>query len=123
MRTSTLTYIGNILKSLELPYAFMEWKRQPPKTYFVGEYHEPESPEEDGEQDITFMLTGFTRGTWLDLERHKQTIESKIDRTAILDDGTGVAVFYAGAEPVPTGDAELKKIQINLKIIEFKNGR
>lgn len=122
MKTSTLSYINNTLKEY-IPYAFMEWKRKPPDTYFTGEYQESGSLEEDGEQDITFILTGFTRGTWLDLERYKQTIEDKIDRTAILDDGTGVAVFYENAYPVPTGDAELKKIHINLKIIEFKNGR
>lgn len=31
-----------------------------------------------------------------------------------------VAVFYDSAFPVPTGDGELKRIQINLSIKEWK---
>lgn len=77
----------------------------------------------DGCQEITFILDGFTRGSWLSLEKYKQKIEQNIERTAILASGAGVAVFYGNASPVPTGDAELKRIQINLTIKEYKNGR
>ena len=50
-------------------------------------------------------------------------IRQNIERTAILASGAGVAVFYGNASPVPTGDADLKRIQINLTIKEYKNGR
>lgn len=124
MRICTLEYINSILSDeLGIPYAFMEWKKEVPEVYFVGEYSETGSINEDGEQGIQFIVTGFTRGSWLSLEKYRSKIEEKIERTAILDNGTGVAVFYGNALPVPTGDAELKRIQINLTIKEYKNGR
>ena len=116
MTGETLSYINSVLKDeLEIPYAFMEWQDDPPKAYFVGD-----TPEEDGCQEITFIIDGFTRGSWFSLEKYKQKIEQNIERTAILASGAGVAVSYGNASPVPTGDADLKHIQINLTIKEWK---
>ncbi|RHV78154.1 hypothetical protein DXB01_09940 [Clostridium sp. OF10-22XD] len=124
MTGETLSYINSVLTDeLEIPYAFMEWQDDPPEAYFVGEYSEGDTPEEDGCQEITFIIDGFTRGSWFSLEKYKQKIEQNIERTAILASGAGVAVFYGNASPVPTGDADLKRIQINLTIKEYKNGR
>lgn len=115
MTTETLSYINSVLTDeLEIPYAFMEWQDDPPEAYFVGEYSEGDTPEEDGCQEITFIIDGFTRGSWFSLEKYKQKIEQNIERTAILASGAGVAVFYGNASPIPTGDADLKRIQINL---------
>ena len=120
MRTETLSYIADSLESLGVPYSFMEWKGKVPETYFVGEYQETESVSEDGEQESQFILTGTTRGSFLSLEQYKETIEDKIESTAILDSGSGVAIFYGYSFPVPTGDAALKRIQINLTVKEWK---
>lgn len=38
----------------------------------------------------------------------------------MVEDGSAVAIFYAGSIIVPTGDGELKSIQINLHIKEWK---
>ena len=63
------------------------------------------------------MLSGFSRGTWLTLENAKAKIENYFNKvygkTVMVDDGSAVAVFYGNALIVPTGDEELKKIQIN----------
>lgn len=120
MRTETLSYIDDSLKSLKIPYSFMEWKGKVPEIYFVGQYQETESVSEDGEQESQFILTGTTRGSFLSLEKYKETIEDKIESTAILDSGSGVAIFYGYSFPVPTGDASLKRIQINLTVKEWK---
>lgn len=123
MSIAALKYVSDLLESLSIPYAFMEWKEKPPEDrYFVGEYIEDTmvTREEDGRQDSTFILRGFTRGDWLLLEQDKETIERNAMKTAILPDGTGIAVFYDGASVVPTGDAELKSIKINLNIQEWK---
>ena len=40
--------------------------------------------------------------------------------TTILPNGNGLAIFYAGSLVVPTGDEELKKIEIHLRINEWK---
>lgn len=121
MSIAALKFISDTLTSLNINYQFGEWTTNPvPDPYFVGEYTEPESmtKEENGYQEITFMLTG-TGTTWLALEQAKATIESNISKTAILSNGNGIAVFYAGSLVVPTGDAELKRIQINLNIKEW----
>lgn len=121
MSLAVLKFISDTLDSLSINYQFGEWSTNPvPDPYFVGEYTESESltREEDGLQEATFMLTG-TGTSWLTLERAKASIENNISRTAILPNGNGIAVFYAGSLIVPTGDAELKRIQINLTIKEW----
>lgn len=121
MSSAVLKYISDTLDDLNVDYEFGGWSTDPvPDPYFVGEYSEPESltKEEDGLQEIDFILTG-TGTTWIGLERAKETIENNISKTAILPNGNGIAVFYAGSLIVPTGDAELKRIQINLSIKEW----
>lgn len=121
MSIAALKFISDTLDSLNINYQFGEWATNPvPDPYFVGEYTEPESltKEEDGYQEITFLLTG-TGTNWLSLETAKATIENNISKTAILPNGNGIAVFYAGSLIIPTGDAELKRIQINLTIKEW----
>ena len=121
MSIAALKFVSDTLDSLGINYQFGEWSTNPvPNPYFVGEYTEPESltREEDGFQETSFILTG-TGTSWLKLEEAKATIENNISKTAILSNGNGIAVFYAGSLTVPTGDAELKRIQINLTIKEW----
>lgn len=121
MTIAALKFISDALDDLNINYQFGEWSTNPvPDPYFVGEYSESESltREEDGLQESTFMLTG-TGTNWLALEQAKASIENNISKTAILSSGNGIAVFYAGALMIPTGDAELKRIQINLTIKEW----
>lgn len=123
MSEATLKYVSELMESLEIPYEFMRWNSGiPPDMYFVGEYIENPSmtKEESGFQETTFILRGFTRQSWLLLEQAKAKIEANMAKTAILDDGSGIAVFYDYSNPVPTGDAELKSIKINLLIQEWK---
>lgn len=121
MSMAALKFISDQLEALNINYQFGEWTTDPvPDPYFVGEYTEPDSltKDEDGFQEITFMLTG-TGTTWIGLEQAKAAIETNISTTAILPNGNGIAVFYSGSLIVPTGDAELKRIQINLTIKEW----
>ena len=122
MSISALKFISEKLERLKIPYAFEEWTaNEVPDPYFVGEYNEVESTEreENGYQETTFILTGTGR-KWLGLEQAKEIIENNITETAILLNGNGIAVFYSNSFPVPTGDAELKRIQINLTIKEWR---
>lgn len=121
MSIAALKFISDTLDSLNIDYQFGEWTLNPvPDPYFVGEYTESESmtKEEDGYQEISFLLTG-TGTKWLTLEQAKAKIESNISKTAILSNGNGIAVFYGGALIIPTGDDRLKRIQINLTIKEW----
>lgn len=122
MRIATLAYIDGLMQNIGIPYSFMEWMEKVPETYFVGSCIENPSItlEENGYQETTFILRGWTGGSWLNLETYKEKIEKNLMKTVILDDGTGVAVFYDSAMPVPTGVEGWKSIKINLKIQEWK---
>ena len=124
--TDILKLISDELDGANVPYEFLEWTAPVSYPYFVGEYSELEPLAESGEFDKTFMLTGFSRGTTarLQLEQMREVIfelfppnEGKI---VTLDNGSVVAVFYSSAFPVPSGEADLYKIQINLSIKQWK---
>ena len=123
MRIATLDYIAELMQSIGVPYSYMEWaEKELPETYFVGSYLENPSItlEENGHQETTFILRGWTGGSWLGLETYKEKIEKNLMKTGILADGTGIAVFFDSAMPVPTGVEGWKSIKINLKIQEWK---
>lgn len=125
MSKNLLKVVSDGMTELGLEYEFGEYTKEPiVYPYFVGEYTETEPMTEDGLQETTFMLSGFSRGTWLTLENAKAKIENYFNKvygkTVIVDDGSAVAVFYGNSLIVPTGDEELKKIQINLQCKEWK---
>lgn len=122
MTEAAMKYMSDLMDSLSIPYDFVEWKTKPPDDrYFVGEPLEDimTTLEEDGQQDITFILRGFTRVGYSLLMKDAQTIKENLPKTAILPDGTGIAVFYEGSRPVQTADNQLKSIKTNLKIKEW----
>ena len=121
MSMAALKYVSDFMESNGIPYAFGEWKEKPPDRYWVGSYLEPEmlTREEDGRQEITFILRGYTRGGWMLLEQDKATIEKHASQTAVLDNGTGIAVSYAGGDVVPTFDSDVVSMKINLEINEW----
>ena len=89
----------------------------------MGEYREQPAVSEDGLQEADFILNGFTRGSWADLEAAKTKIENYFDRyglTAIASSRNAVAVCYNNSFVVPIGDAELKRIEIHLAVKEWK---
>ncbi len=128
MSKEVLNIIDSAMKSIGLEYGFGEYggnsNGKIVYPYWVGSYTETEPYTEDGLQETTVMLTGFSRGSWLDLENGKEKIEKHFNRVSgkvgITSSGNAVAIFCAGALIVPTGDAELKSIQINLSIKEWK---
>lgn len=125
MSKQMLKLVSDGMKAIGLEYDFETFKKKPiVYPYFVGQYTEQEPRTEDGLQESTFMLTGFHRGEWLDLEDAKEKIEKYFNkvggRRIITDDGSAVVIFYAGALVVPTGDDDLKSIQINLHVKEWK---
>lgn len=125
MSKNLLKVVSDGMAELGIEYEFGEYTKEPiVYPYFVGEYTETEPMTEDGLQETTVLLTGFSRGKWLTLENAKAKIENYFNKvygkTVMVDDGSAVAVFYGNALIVPTGDEELKKIQINLQCKEWK---
>lgn len=124
MSKAVLNAVKQGMAAISLNYEYQEWTADPVYPYFTGEYQEFEPLNEDGMQETSFILTGFTRGSHSDLEAAREKIEKKFDPISgykVSTDGSVVAIFYALAlSNIPTGDAELKKIQINLTIKEWK---
>lgn len=127
MTTKGLKVISDAMEALGLNYGFGEYvvgeEEEAPESYWVGEYQEIAPINEDGMQESTFLITGFSRGSWYALERAKESIKDYFNKvsgkTVIAEDGTAVAIFYANSFVVPTGDAELRKIQVNLDVKEW----
>lgn len=118
-----MKFIADQMAALDIPYEHMEWTTDVKYPYFVGEFTEQEPTTEDGAEFSTMILTGFHRGKTIDLSVLNAKIKKHFDPihgARALTDGGAIAVFYAGAFFVPTGDANLKRIQINLTIKEWK---
>lgn len=126
MTAAVSKFISDAMASADIPYEFMEYISAVDAipAYWVGEYTEEPPLNEDGMQETQFILTGTGKGSWSELEKQKEKIKKLFPanggRRAILDDKSGVAVFYGNAFPVPTGDGFMKRLQINLTIKEWK---
>lgn len=124
MTKASLKIISDAMAEMGFNYEFMEWTSDIVYPYFTGEYQEADPLTEDGLQEATFILNGFSRTTWLALEEAKETIANYFNmvsgKTVMADNGSAVAVFYSNSLIVPTGDADLKRIQINLSIKEWR---
>lgn len=123
MTIEALQYINDCMESLSIPYEFMQWTKDLSFPYFIGEYTEVEPLDESGKEQGTLMLTGTTNTNYLSLESIKEKLKEYFPyygRTAILDSGSGIAVSFSTAFPVPTGEQGLFRIQINLNIQEWR---
>jgi len=92
-------------------------------TPISGEITEDPITTEDGLEESTMIVTGFHRGKRIDLEKDKEKIKEHFDPIYGLRGETekgAIIVFYDGAFYIPSGEASLLKIQINLKIKEWK---
>lgn len=119
-----LKYINSELQKIKVPYEFGEWTSKVVYPYFVGEYTEVTPLNEDGQEEKTFILNGFTRKSALEFEKIKAKIQKHFPavggRTAVLDDCSGIAVFYSNSNYIPTNVEGLKRIQINLTVKIWK---
>lgn len=94
-----LGFINKALEDAGVPYEFLEWTQKITYPYFVGEYSEFEPDNESGEEDKSFILTGFYRGNnaRYELEKMRAKIEATFPaiggNVATLDSGSVVAVF------------------------------
>lgn len=120
---SALEFINSQMSLIGVAYEFDTWTSDIIYPYFVGELHEDEPTTEDGAETSYILLTGFNRGTYMMLESAKDTIKKHFDPINGLrakTDSGSIAVFFCGAFSIPSGEADLKKIQITLKIKEWK---
>ena len=118
-----LKFIKEQMDILAVPYEFGEWTSKLTYPYFTGEPTETPTESEDGYEETTFILNGFHRGKYIELEEIKNRIKRHFDPDYGLRTTTGsgtIAAFFDGSFYIPTGEADLKRIQINLLIKEWK---
>ena len=120
-----LKFINEQMGMIAVPYEFGEWSSEKiPNLYFVGEISEDPTIAEDGRESSTMLLTGFCRGKMIDLLTVMEKIKSHFSPVHGLRVTTGsgstIAAFFDGYFIIPSGEADLKKIQINIKIFEWK---
>ena len=121
--TDVLAVVNDQLENLGLNYEFETMTESPPTyPYWVGEYSEPEGMTEDGKEEPTVILTGFSRGKHIDLENQKSIIKNHFRHgvSVITKSGSTVVIFYGGSLPIPLEDDNLKKCQVNLSIKTWK---
>lgn len=121
MTIQTLQLINERLQ--ELNYSFAEYNKDVVEyPYYVGEYIETAPLNEDGMQETTYIITGFTRNTWLELEEGKQQIKSifnPVGGYTDIKDNVGIAINYDNGFIIPQNEIDLKSIQINLRVKEW----
>lgn len=99
MQKETLKFISDAMASVGIPYEYEEFNSsiESLDRYWVGEYQEAEPMSEDGLEESTFILNGYAKEEMLILENDKQTIKELFPtiggNRAILDNGSGVAIF------------------------------
>ena len=116
-------FIKQQMNILAVPYELGGWESKVIYPYLTGEFTEVPTMTEDGYEETEVILTGFHRGKYIDLldlkNRIKQHFHPICGLSANTDSGVIIG-FYNGSFPVPTGEADLKRIQINLLIKEWK---
>lgn len=123
MIEKALGIVKDELKNIGVPYEFMMWTSEVNDRYWVGEYLETPTDTEDGSKEYTLILTGTTRKSWMELMNDRAKIEDHFPEIGGLRKTTGsaaVVFFYGNSSPVPTGEEDLKRMQINLHIKVWK---
>ena len=119
-----LKFINEQMDIIAVPYEFGEWSSDNTNLYFVGEITEEPTIAEDGRESSTMLLTGFHRGKMIDLLAAMEKIKSHFSPIHGLrsqrGNGSTIVAFFDGYFIIPSGEADLKKIQINIKIYEWK---
>lgn len=119
-----LSTIATELNSIGLNYEYELFRAEKVKyPYWVGEYQEIESTTEDGEREVSFILTGTSRDGSLSLEKDRAKIEQlfpRIEGKTVKSNGSLMAIFYTNALVVPVDDEELTRLQINITIKQWK---
>lgn len=114
--------------TLGLNYEFGQMSESPPSyPYWVGDYKETEGLTEDGVENYTVILSGFSRGTYFEFETQKSSIESffKFGQEQIvqpLSTGNGetkvlVTVHFGDSTNILNDeeDMDLKRCEIHLQ--------
>ena len=90
--------------------------------YWIGSYVEQQYLPEDQSQTTLFILDGFsTSGSWSRLEAEKETVKALFsDVRELLTSESGISVRVESVQTIPTGTADVKRIEIQLLVKEWR---
>ncbi len=117
--------VGSELKRI-VNYRFLRWKGTAKYPYFVGELYREGSADESGEEEYSFLLTGFYRGeNEMDLYEAAEQVQEVFPAgtgrlIACRDGGMLVSTQTMTGDLPDDADAELTKLQITLQIKRWK---
>ncbi len=115
----------HLSEHLGLNYEFGQMSDSPPTyPYWVGDYAESEGLTEDGVENQTIILNGFSRGKFIELEEQKEKIKEyfKFGKTDLMTvtfpDGNkskvSINIWFADSINIPDDNMDLKRCQIHL---------
>ena len=110
-----LTLMKNIMDEMNLPYTFDKWDADLVLPHWIGEISEVKNTNEDGKNEYSFLLTGFDNN-YTCLFNVANDFKKRFATGSIID---GVAIMYDNTLTVPTGDDNLKQVQINFTIKDW----
>lgn len=124
MIETILGVIKDEMNIIDVPYAFMRWtSNTTPERYWIGEYTQTTTDTEDGYEEYNILLTGTTKNSWWEMLQDVAKIKEHFSPIGGLPKRTVkgvVVVYYDNSFPVPTGEADLKRTQVNLRIKAWK---
>lgn len=118
-----LSTVSGVMAGLGIPYDFEQWHGEVSYPYWIGHYIAIEPTVESGEEELDFILTGTDSGTWRSLIEQAARIKRAFDPIAghiVRTDAEGIAIWWAGEQPVPTNSQDLKRIEITLTIKKWR---
>lgn len=114
-----LGIIDKVLTESGIEHEFQRMKKKS-STYCVSNYQEVGMTIENGMQEFMLYIDIYSTGTRLEIEKVKEKIKQLfLEYTIITENGTGIAITYENAIPVPIDTADYKQIQVNLNVKEW----
>lgn len=124
MTQEALTILRGAMEDMKLPYALGQYRAHPlPETYFVGQWADSESFTEDGREDSTMTLLGYSRAGLDALLAASKAIQARFPDygwTGLTSSGSGIAIAFAGVTALTDIDGAARRISINLNIKEWR---
>ena len=122
MTRESLAFIASALSKTGIQYAYQRWNGKGADMYWIGSYVEQQYLPEDQSQLTLFLLDGFsTNGSWSWLEIEKEVIKALFsDVRELLTSNSGISVRVESVQTIPTGTADVKRIEIQLLVKEWR---
>ena len=112
------------MQEAKVNYHFEKYKTSKPSyPYYIGELFPVIVDSEDGMKQFTMVLDGFHRGTLLELLKETEKIEKAfpmVEGFQTLVGNQSIIVFFSSCQPIPSGEEQLEKVEIQLLIKTWK---